>query len=149
MLAPAPTSPAARKKQQKSDLLPPSEASQQAELPPRERRAHLSGQHAYRSRYHGTSATQTELAAFLKRKQQQWRSRHTSVGWQTYFLQGWQAAVLADPTAEHTGSPPTEEVRTEPADTELGTQEDTSLSRGRDEEVLLTSLQTYRRDIAP
>lgn len=86
--------------QQNSQLLPTFLQHLVPTLTPRQLRAVLAGQRYYQTHQHGTSATQEQLCAFLKRKQRQWEYAHTSVEWQVNFLGGWHAALLNDPTIQ-------------------------------------------------
>jgi hypothetical protein len=69
-------------------------------LTPRQLRASLAGQQYYIDHFNGTYATHAQLCAFLEAKRRRWQYTNTSTDWQIYYIGGWHAALLADPTAE-------------------------------------------------
>src|SRR5436305_1594808 len=94
------TSTTVPQEQQKQALLPTYPQHLIEALTPRQLKATLAGQTYYQTHQHGTHATHAQFCAFLKKKIQGWKYTGTSTEWQNYFISGWHAALLDDPTAE-------------------------------------------------
>ena len=100
MLAQAHTRTTVTHEQKSAKLLPTYPEQIAATLSPRQLRAILSGQQYYLDHQNGKHLSHTDLSAWLRRKSKQWQRTRTSTEWQTYFMCGWYAALLSDPTAE-------------------------------------------------